>query len=155
MLFVNSPFKLGCRQSRKVCYYTASLYEEKQFSSSVVNGENRAWLTHVVTLAHLLYESLWAYFFLFSCMGHKFIFCRGRPEKSTPRRFLVFSRISNGGLRWPLQPCNLNSQRRASHLWPCFTLKLSSRLRSTKDGLLIVALVWKSPKCQLCKGSKK
>lgn len=52
------------------------------------------------------------------CTGHKFMFRRGGIEKPSPRRFLVFSLISNSGLRWPLQLCNLHSQRRASHIRP-------------------------------------
>ena len=51
-------------------------------------------------------------FFLFSYTGHKFIFCRGRPQKSSPRRFLVFSRISNRGPRWPLQARHLKFTER-------------------------------------------
>lgn len=58
-------------------------------------------------------------FFLFSYAGHKFIFCRGRPQKSSPRRFLVFSRISNCGPRWPLQARHLKfTERGITHATP-------------------------------------
>lgn len=55
-------------------------------------------------------------------------------RKAPPGGSCVFSCSSNCCLRWPLQSCNQFSHRRASYN------QLSSRLRSPKDGLLIVAV---------------
>lgn len=92
--------------------------------------------------------------FLFSCTGHEFIFCRGRPEKSSPGRFLVFysyfkphSQVASA----VMQP----KFRERGVITPACSETQSSVLRSTKDALFSVVVVWKCPNYWLCEGTGK
>lgn len=118
----------------------------------IIKRSKPAQLTHAAfaTHSHCTGPCGFAFCPSFSCSGHKFIYCTGRPQKRTLWRFWCFSHISRSQVASTATQLNSTEKGITYTTLPCSETELKVKVNKKGFVFSLFGRNKKSLKCQLC-----